>query len=114
MFWSRKNKILIIFILFLINFVLAQDSIDKVQDDVLKILGNIIKFAFSVLMILGSLLLIILGILLMVSGKEKYQILGQDIDARKAFLYLIFGIVLLILSFFIPNLIKDFIESSIK
>jgi len=109
-----KKKIIIILIFLLVNFALAQDSIDKIQDDILKILGNIIRFLFSVLMILASLLLIILGIFLIVSGKEKYRILGQEIEARKAFLYLILGIILLILSFFIPNLIKNFIETSIK
>jgi hypothetical protein len=114
MFLLRKKKILIILILLLVNFVLAQDGIDKVQADILKIFGNIIRFLFSVLMILGSLLLIILGIFLIVSGKEKYRVLGQEVEARKAFLYLILGIVLLILSFFIPNLIKNFIETSIK
>jgi accessory gene regulator protein AgrB len=114
MFLLRKKKILIILILLLVNFVLAQNGIDEAEDEILRILGNIINFLFSVLMILGSLLLIILGIFLIVSGKEKYQILGQEVEARQAFRYLILGIVLLILSLFIPNLIKNFIETSIQ
>jgi len=117
MLFLRNKKVFLIFILFLVNFVLAQSgtsSIDRVEANVLKIFSNTIRFLFSVLMILGSLLLIILGIFLIVSGKEKYKVLGQEIEARQAFLYLIFGIVLLILSFFIPNLIKNFIETSIR
>lgn len=97
----------------ILNYVLA-NSIDDVRDKILKVFGNIINFLFSVLMILGSLLLIVLGILLIVSGREKYKVLGQEVEARQAFLYLVFGIVLLILSFFIPNLIKNFIETSIQ
>ena len=99
----------ILTIIFLINFVFAQNGIDKAEKEIMKILGNIIKFAFSVLMILGSALLIYLGILYIL-GKTKVK---ED-NIHKAILYLILGIVLLITSFFIPNIIKNFIESSIK
>ena len=106
----NKIGLVILTIIFLISFVFAQSGIDKAQAEIMKILGNIIRFAFSVLMILGSGLLIYLGILYIL-GKTKVK---EDGDIHKAILYLILGIVLLITSFFIPNIIKNFIESSIK
>ncbi|GIW67271.1 MAG: hypothetical protein KatS3mg096_139 [Candidatus Parcubacteria bacterium] len=112
---SKIGSVILI-IIFLINFVLAQNSIDQAQVKIMKILTNIIKFAFSVLMILGSGLLIFLG-LMYILGKGKYTspFGGKDeVIVHKAILYLILGIVLLITSFFIPNIIKNFIESSIR
>ena len=88
---------------------MAQSGIDKAESEILKIFSNIIRFLFSILMIAASGLLIYLGILY-ISGKTKIG--GETI--HKAILYLVLGIVLLITSFFIPNLIKNFIESSIK
>jgi len=79
------------------------------ESKIFRIFENISKFLFSVLMLLSVGLFIYLGILY-ISGREKIK----DITTSKAILYLILGIVLLITSFFIPNLIKNFIESSIK
>jgi Na+-driven multidrug efflux pump len=90
-------------------FVFAQSSIDTAESEILRIFGNIIRFLFSILMLLASALLIYLGILY-ITGQTKAG--GETI--HKAILYLVLGIVLLITSFFIPNLIKNFIESSIK
>jgi hypothetical protein len=109
---NKNYKFLFLFVFILLFRFVFADGIDTVREGAMKILNNIINFAFSVLMILASLFLVILGILLIVSGKEKYHILGQEVDARRAFLYLVSGIVLLILSFFLPNIIKNFIENS--
>ena len=104
-----KSFFIILALIFIINFVLAQSGIDQVQGEITRILSNIIRFAFSVLMILASGLLIFLGIMYIL-GKTKVK----EVDIHKAILYLVLGIVLLITSFFIPNIIKNFIETSIK
>ena len=67
------------------------------------------RFIFGVLMLLASALFIYLGILY-ISGNTKIK----EGTTSKAILYLVLGIVLLITSFYIPNLIKSFIESSIE
>jgi hypothetical protein len=103
-----KKFILLIFLL--ISFsVFAQDGIAKAESEILRIFGNFIKFLFSFLILLASTLLIYLGISY-ISGRT--QIGGETI--HKAILFLVFGVILLITAFFIPNLIKSFIESSIK
>jgi len=101
-----------IFFLFLVALpflIFAQQSFDKAEEKILGILGNIMRFIFSVLMLLASGLFIYLGILY-ISGKTTIK----EGTTNKAILYLVLGIVLLITSFFIPNLIKSFIESSIR
>jgi len=103
------KKIGFLFLFFSFVFVLAQNSIDKAESEILRILGNIMRFLFSILMLLASALFIYLGILY-ISGKTQIK----EGTTNKAILYLVLGIVLLITSFFIPNLIKNFIESSIK
>jgi len=103
----KKIILLISFLSFV--FAFAQSSIDKAEAQILRIFGNIIKFLFSILMLGASALFIYLGILY-VLGKEKIK----EETTGKAILYLVLGIVLLITSFFIPNLIKNFIESSIR
>lgn len=85
----------------------AQNGFDLIQDKTLKILGNFIKFAFTLLMLSGSALLIYLGIKY-IMAKEKVE------ELHRSLIYLILGLVLLITSFFLPNLIKNFIESSIQ
>lgn len=85
----------------------TQGDSTKAQSNAIKILSNIIKFLFSALMIISGGLLIFSGI--------KYATgWGSVQEIHKSLLYLIIGIVLLATSFFIPNLIKSFIESSIK
>jgi ABC-type Mn2+/Zn2+ transport system permease subunit len=103
-----KKFILLVSLLSFV-FVFAQSSIDKVEAEILRIFGNFIRFLFSILMLGASALLIYLGILY-ITGKTKVK----EETIHKAILYLVLGIVLLITSFFIPNLIKNFIESSIK
>jgi hypothetical protein len=103
------KKIVLLISLFSFIFAFAQNSIDKAETEILRVLGNIIKFIFSILMLAASALFIYLGILY-VLGKEKIK----EETTGKAILYLVLGIVLLITSFFIPNLIKNFIESSIR
>jgi hypothetical protein len=103
----KKNILLISLLSFV--FVFAQNSIDKAEAEILRVLGNIIKFIFSILMLAASALFIYLGILY-ITGQTK---VGEG-TTNKAILYIVLGIVLLITSFFIPNLIKNFIESSIK
>jgi Na+-driven multidrug efflux pump len=103
-----KKIIFLILILSLEFLYAAQNNLTGVQDKVLKILGNIMSFLFSILMLLSSGFLIYVGIMY-VSGKTQIK----EGSTHKAILYLVLGIVLLITSFFIPNLIKDFIESSI-
>jgi uncharacterized membrane protein YidH (DUF202 family) len=98
----------LIFIYFLYTFG-AEEGFQNVEEKVVKILGNIIRFLFSVLMILASMLFIYLGILY-IFGKTKIK--GET--TNKAIIFVVLGIVLLITSFFIPNLIKSFIESSIR
>jgi hypothetical protein len=103
------KKFILLISLFSLVFVFAQSSIDKVEAEILRIFGNFIRFLFSILMLGASALLIYLGILY-ITGQTKAG--GETI--HKAILYLVLGIVLLITSFFIPNLIKNFIESSIR
>ena len=103
------KKIILLISLFSLVFAFAQNSIDKAEAEILRVLGNIIKFIFSILMLGASALFIYLGILY-ITGQTKVG--GETI--HKAILYLVLGIVLLITSFFIPNLIKNFIESSIR
>ncbi len=97
------------FLIFIVlSFVFAQEEgFNLIQAKILRILGNIIRFLFSALMIIASIYLVIYGI--------KYMIVkGKVEELHKALLYLIIGIVLLITSLFIPNLIKNFIESLIQ
>ncbi len=102
-----KLFLFLFLILLIINFSFSDDGIEAAQVKLLKILGNIIKFLFSVLMLIGSALLIFLGI--------KYiGNWGKAEELHKSILYLIGGIVLLIVSLFLPNLIKNFIENAIK
>jgi len=92
---------------FLIIFSFAfaeEDGFQKIQDEVFRILRNIIRFLFSALMLLSGLILIFLGI--------KYIFAKGDIkELHKTLLYVVLGIILLSSSFFVPNLIKNLIES---
>ncbi|GBD34557.1 hypothetical protein HRbin35_00287 [bacterium HR35] len=101
------KKILLILVLILIfnNLALAQeDGFAKIEKEVFRILTNIIRFAFSALMLFGSLVLIFLGL--------KYIFAkGEVKELHQSFLYVILGLILLIASFFVPNLLKNFIES---
>jgi hypothetical protein len=103
------KKFIFLISIFSFVFAFAQSSIDKAEAEILRIFGNIIKFLFSILMLGASAILIYLGILY-TTGRTKVK----EETIHKAILYLVLGIVLLITSFFIPNLIKNFIESSIK
>jgi Na+-driven multidrug efflux pump len=103
------KKFILLISIFSFVFAFAQSSIDKAEAEILRVFGNIIKFIFSILMLMASALLIYLGILY-ITGRTKVK----EETIHKAILYLVLGIVLLITSFFIPNLIKNFIESSIK
>jgi hypothetical protein len=111
-----KNKTLLLVIIFsilsfsLFNFNIKKslaDGIDDAKQKLLKILGNIIRFLFTILMIASSALLIFLGIKYITNW-------GKPEELHKSILYVVLGIVLLILSLFIPNLIKDFIENATK
>jgi ABC-type Mn2+/Zn2+ transport system permease subunit len=103
------KKIVLLISLFSFVFAFAQSSIDRAEAEILRVFGNIIRFIFSILMLGASALFIYLGILY-ITGKTKVK----EETINKAILYLVLGIVLLITSFFIPNLIKNFIDSSIK
>jgi ABC-type Mn2+/Zn2+ transport system permease subunit len=105
----KKIILLILISCCFFTLTFSANSIDKAKAKILEKLGNIIRFLFSVLMILASGLFIYLGILY-ITGQTK---IGEE-TVHKAILYLVLGIVLLMTSFFIPNLIKSFIESSIK
>lgn len=101
-----KNLFIFLFFsLSLINFSLAQESgIDKIQKEIFRILGNIIRFAFSALMLFSGLVLIFLGL--------KYIFAKGEIkELHQTFLYVILGLLLLVSSFFLPNLLKNLIES---
>jgi len=82
-------------------------SFDEVKEKVLRILGNIIRFLFSALMLISGGLLIYLGIRYITAG-------GKVEELHQSLLYLVLGIIVLILSLFLPNVIKNFIESLIK
>lgn len=105
----KIKRLILIGSVMLINLAFAQGG-STPASKILTILNNFIKFAFSVLMILGSGMLIYVGILY-ISGKTK---LKEEGGIHKAIAYIILGIVLLLMSFFIPNLIENFIKSSIK
>lgn len=83
-------------------------GLNRVESEIIKILSNIIRFAFSILMLLASAVLIYVGVKYIVG-----QIKVNGADIHKAIFYLIIGISLLITSFFIPGLLKNFIENSI-
>ncbi len=105
------SKLTIIIFLFfvLVVFCNAQTGggIDNIGSEVLKILGNIIRFLFSTLMLISSALLIFLGIRYIANW-------GRPEELHKSILFVVVGIVLLILSLFLPNLIKNFIEQNIR
>jgi hypothetical protein len=103
------KKFILLISIFSFVFAFADSSIDKAEAEILRIFGNIIKFLFAILMLAASALLIYLGILY-ITGRTK---IGEG-TTNKAILFLVLGIVLLITSFFLPNLIKNFIESSIR
>lgn len=113
-FSNKSLFLLVVFLIisfFLLNYnikqSLADDSITKTKEKLLKILGNIIRFLFSILMLVGSALFIFLGI--------KYiGNLGKVEELHRSILYIVLGIILLLVSVFVPNLIKDFIENAIK
>lgn len=108
---KMKQKLLLLFFisyLFYVSLSFGQeDAFNTIKNKSIGIISNIIRFAFSILMLGGSMLLIFLGIKYMFA-KEKVG------ELHKVLLYLIIGIILLITSFFIPNFIKNFIESSIR
>ena len=95
----------LIFFILLVSFVLAQENgIEAIKQEVLKILGNIINFSFTLFMIVGGFALLFLGV--------KYILAKGDIkELHKSLYYVILGIVLLVSSFFIPSLLKNFLES---
>ncbi len=103
-----KLTIIIFLSFILVAFCTAQSGggIDAIGSEVLKILGNIIRFLFSILMLVSSALLIFLGIRYIANW-------GKPEELHKSILYVIVGIVLLVLSLFLPNLIKNFIEQNI-
>lgn len=105
---NLSKLLLVLFLILLIaNFSFGDDGIEAVKGKLLKIFGNIIRFLFSILMLAGSALLIFLGI--------KYiGNWGNPQELHKSILYITIGIVLLVVSLFIPNLIKSFIENAIK
>lgn len=83
------------------------NGFSEIQKEVTKILERITTFLFTALMILASGFFIFLGI--------KYIIGWGDMkELHKSLLYLSLGIVLLIISLFVPNLLKNFIESVTK
>jgi hypothetical protein len=103
----KNNKIfLIILLIFAIfNFSLA-DSFGDLQNRLFTIFKNLITFLFQVLFLLSSIVLIYLGILYILG---KTNIAGKN-NLNISILYVVLGIVLLILSFFIPNFIKSFFQ----
>jgi|GEM_PF-1343616 len=100
-------RVLSFFLIILIffNFVFAEENgIQKIQDEVFRILKNIIMFLFSALMLLTGLVLLFLGL--------KYILAKGDIKKlHETLLYVVLGLILLVSSFFIPNLLKNLIES---
>jgi len=103
--------IAIIFLSFLMfNFSFSQEnqnSLNQLKIKLFKILRNLITFLFQILFLLSSVILVYLGILYILG---KSNVGGKD-SIHLSILYVIIGIVLLILSFFIPNLIKSFFQS---
>ncbi len=91
--------------LIIFGFVKAEENgFQKIQDEVFRILKNIIMFLFSALMLLSGLVLLFLGV--------KYILAKGDIkELHKTLLYVVLGIILLVSSFFVPNLLKNLIES---
>jgi hypothetical protein len=112
---KRLFALILIFIIwFILVFGANASGFDKAEQYVRGVIEKIIRFAFSVLMVLASILLIYLGILYIVFGKTEIKVIDQSIDLRKSLLFLVIGLVVVILAFFLPNIIKDFIESSIR
>lgn len=106
------KKITFLILLLLLNLVLAASGFDAAKDKIVKIISNIINFLFAVLMVFASIALIWLGILAIVFGKQEIKLVNTTLDIRQAIIYLVLGIVFLVLSFFIPNIIKNFVEES--
>jgi len=104
----KNNKIfLIILLIFAIFNLSLADSFDDLQNRLFTIFKNLITFLFQVLFLLSSIVLIYLGILYILG---KTNIAGKN-NLNISILYVVLGIVLLILSFFIPNFIKSFFQS---
>ncbi|GIW65150.1 MAG: hypothetical protein KatS3mg093_129 [Candidatus Parcubacteria bacterium] len=112
----KKFFALVLFfsIWFNVIFGASGSGFERAQNYIITIIERIIRFLFSVFIIVSSILLIYLGILYIVFGKTEAKVIDQSIDLRKSFLFIIIGLAILILSFFFPNIIKNFIENTIK
>ncbi len=103
---KKKLKLIsLIFCFFLGIMVLAQSSGGD-NDNVFKIIKQIISFMFSLFLMLSIPILIFLGIKY-ISGW------GEARELNKLLFYVVIGVVILVLSLFIPNLIKNFFDNII-
>lgn len=112
-------SLLVCFVL-LINFALATSvaddacsafqSFDYLQCRVTVILGRIIQFLFIVSLFLASVFLIYLG-LKYILGQASFGGESSNIGLTKVIFYVILGVVLILMSIFLPTLIQNFIQS---
>lgn len=75
------------------------------MEDVREILLNIIKFLTQAGTLLAAIILVILGLRYAYESRS-----GATEKLRQFLIYVIIGLVLLILSIFIPNMLKAFLE----
>lgn len=108
------KKIFFLILLLFLNFALATSGFEAAKDKIVRIISNIINFLFAILLVFASIALIWLAILVIVLGKQQIKFLNTSVDIRQAIIYVVLGIVFLILSFFFPNIIKDFVQESTK
>lgn len=105
----KKHKILALLLISGLAFG-GSSGFEQAQNYIVGVISNILRFLFAVLMIVASIMFIWLGINYILG---RMEVGGQKLQTRQALLYLVLGIVLLILSFFIPNIIRDFVRSNI-
>lgn len=100
----RLIGIFIIFILILNSVFAEEDGFQKIQDYIIKVLRRLITFAFSLILFISGGILIFLGI--------KYFFAKENVkELHTTLLYVILGIILLFVALFIPNLLRNFLES---
>ncbi|BCX15425.1 MAG: hypothetical protein KatS3mg097_317 [Candidatus Parcubacteria bacterium] len=109
---------LVVGFIFLINFVLATshdgcaglNGFDFLQCRISVILGRIIQFLFIISLVLASVFLIYLG-LKYILGQASLGGKSSDVSLSKVIFYVILGVAVVLMSIFLPVIIKNFIES---
>lgn len=104
---EKKLKLIILIFYLLLGIMVSAQGSGGGNVDIFKIIKNIISFMFSLFLMLSIPILIFLGIRY-ISGW------GEARELNKLLFYVIIGVVILVLSLFVPNLIKNFFDNIIR